>query len=46
VSRFTIDELTRCLNDAGFEVTHRRHRRPDGALEGLGLFFARTRLPQ
>ena len=30
----------RCLRDAGFGVTCRRHRRPDGALEGLGLFFA------
>lgn len=46
VERFTIDELTRCLTDAGFDVTHSRHRRPDGAIEGLGLFFARKRLPQ
>ena len=40
VTSFTIDELVRCLRDAGFCVTYRRHRRPDGALEGLGLFFA------
>ncbi len=40
VSRFTIDELARYLTEAGFHVTHRRHRRPDGALEGLGMFFA------
>lgn len=40
VARFTVDELARCLTEAGFHVTHRRHQRPDGALEGLGLFFA------
>jgi FkbM family methyltransferase len=40
VARFTIDELVRTLQDEGFHVTHCRHRRPDGALEGLGLFFA------
>src|SRR5262245_31406793 len=40
VSRFTIDELVRRLQDAEFHVTYRRHQRPDGALEGLGLFFA------
>jgi len=40
VDGFTIDELVRCLSDAGFSVTYRRHRRPDGAIEGLGLFFA------
>jgi hypothetical protein len=43
-ARFTIDVLVRCLEDAGFSVTYRRHRRPSGALEGLGLFFA-TRGP-
>jgi hypothetical protein len=42
VTRFTIDELVRFLQEAGFHVTHFRHRRPDGALEGLGLFFARA----
>jgi FkbM family methyltransferase len=42
VARFTIDELARVLQEAGFHVTHCRHRRPDGALEGLGLFFARA----
>jgi len=41
VAAFTIDEFVRCLRDAGFYVTYRRHRRPDGALEGLGLFFAK-----
>jgi FkbM family methyltransferase len=40
VEAFTIDEFIRVLRDAGFHVTYRRHRRPDGALEGLGLFFA------
>ena len=40
VSRFTIDALASWLTDAGFHVTHHRHRRPDGALEGLGMFFA------
>jgi FkbM family methyltransferase len=44
VGRFTIDELTRWLTAAGFDVTHRRHQRPDGALEGLGLFVARKRV--
>lgn len=40
VAGFTVDELERCLRREGFSVSHRRHRRPDGALEGLGLFFA------
>ena len=40
VAEFTIEELIRWLGGAGFSVTHRRHRRPNGALEGLGLFFA------
>jgi FkbM family methyltransferase len=40
VTHFTIEELARVLTEAGFAVTHRRHRRPDGALEGLGMFFA------
>lgn len=40
VSRFTIDELARYLTEAGFHVEHRRHRRPGGAPEGLGMFFA------
>ena len=43
VASFTVDELVGCLRDAGFCVTYSRHRRPDGALEGLGFFFA-TRL--
>jgi FkbM family methyltransferase len=40
VAAFTIDEFLRVLREAGFSVTYRRHRRPDGALEGFGLFFA------
>jgi Methyltransferase FkbM domain len=40
VATFTIDELVRWLRDKGFFVRYRRHRRPGGALEGLGLFFA------
>jgi FkbM family methyltransferase len=43
-TKFTIDVLVGCLERAGFAVTHRRHMRPTGALEGLGLFFA-TRGP-
>jgi FkbM family methyltransferase len=44
VTQFTIEELARVLTETGFKVTHHRHRRPDGALEGLGMFFAeRTR---
>ena len=44
VTSFTIEELARVLTETGFTVTHHRHRRPDGALEGLGMFFAvRTR---
>jgi FkbM family methyltransferase len=41
VTRFTVEEFVRFLCDAGFSVTHSRHRRPDGALEGLGFFFAK-----
>jgi FkbM family methyltransferase len=37
----TLPLLIRCLSAAGFQVDHHRHRRPNGALEGLGLFFAR-----
>jgi FkbM family methyltransferase len=40
-ANYTIDELVRVLSEAGFAVTWRRHRRPTGALEGLGLFFAK-----
>ena len=43
-TKFTIDVLVGCLERAGFTVTYRRHIRPTGALEGLGLFFA-TRAP-
>jgi FkbM family methyltransferase len=39
VAGFTIEELARFLRDAGFGVTYSRHVRPDGATEGLGLFF-------
>jgi len=38
--KFTIDALVKHLDDAGFTVSYRRHKRPTGALEGLGLFFA------
>jgi FkbM family methyltransferase len=44
VEKFTIDVLVWHLEGAGFTVSHRRHQRPGGALEGLGLFFA-TREP-
>jgi hypothetical protein len=40
VEKFTIDMLVDTLSDAGFAVTWRRHTRPTGAIEGLGLFFA------
>jgi FkbM family methyltransferase len=40
VNGFVLDELVRWLTEAGFHVTHRRHTRPDGNPEGLGLFFA------
>jgi FkbM family methyltransferase len=40
VEKYTIDVLVDYLRDAGFTVTYRRHRRPTGSLEGLGLFFA------
>jgi FkbM family methyltransferase len=38
--KFTIDVMVDHLADAGFTVTWRRHKRPNGAIEGLGLFFA------
>lgn len=37
---FTIDTLVKRLEDTGFSVKYRRHKRPTGAPEGLGLFFA------
>jgi len=37
---YTVDVLERFLRDAGFIVTHVRHRRSEGVHEGLGLFFA------
>jgi FkbM family methyltransferase len=40
VAGFTIEELVRFLRHAGFGVTYDRHVRPDGAVEGLGFFFA------
>jgi FkbM family methyltransferase len=41
VAGFTIHEFLHCMRGAGFVVNYRRHRRPDGALEGLGMFFAK-----
>lgn len=40
VEKFTIDVLVDHLKGAGFTVTYRREKRPTGALEGRGLFFA------
>jgi FkbM family methyltransferase len=40
VEKFTIEVLVNHLSEAGFSVTWNRHKRPTGALEGLGLFFA------
>jgi FkbM family methyltransferase len=37
---FTIDLLLDYLSQAGFSVTYKRHSRPTGEPEGLGLFFA------
>jgi FkbM family methyltransferase len=39
--KLTVDVLIRYLRDAGFTVVHHRHTRPTGAVEGLGLFFAK-----
>jgi FkbM family methyltransferase len=39
----TVDLLISCLTEAGFDVNHQRHRRSNGAPEGLGLFFAKRR---
>jgi FkbM family methyltransferase len=41
VEKFTIDVLVDFLEGAGFTVTWRRHTRPTGAIEGLGLLFAK-----
>jgi FkbM family methyltransferase len=41
VTGFRIEELARVLTEAGFDVTHFRHRRPGGVMEGLGMFFAK-----
>ena len=46
IVHFTIDELVRFLEAEGFDVSYRRHVRPDGAVEGLGLFFASRRAAQ
>jgi FkbM family methyltransferase len=43
VEGFTVDLLVEFLETAGFTVTWRRHVRPGGAAEGLGLFFATRR---
>jgi FkbM family methyltransferase len=40
-TNFTAETLVSYLSAAGFVVTYQRHVRPTGALEGLGLFFAR-----
>lgn len=40
IAKFTIEVLVDVLEHAGFTVTWRRHVRPGGAIEGLGLFFA------
>ena len=47
-TKFTIDLLVSYLSSVGFTVTYRRHCRPTGDLEGLGLFFAKrgTRVPE
>ena len=42
-SSFTIERLVDHLEEAGFAVQYERHRRPTGAIEGLGLFFASRR---
>ena len=39
--RYLVDDLVTLLRDAGFEVTCQRNRRPDGKMDGMGLFFAR-----
>ena len=39
-AKYTIDVLVKYLTKAGFTITYRRHQRPTGAVEGLGLFFA------
>ena len=46
VAGFTIEELARFLRDAGFGVAYSRHVRPNGAVEGLGLFFATREGPR
>jgi FkbM family methyltransferase len=40
-ANFTVELLMRFLKEAGFTGDYRRHQRPGGALEGLGLFFAK-----
>ena len=39
-AKFTVDVLVTHLESAGFTVAYRRHRRPNGEPEGLGMFFA------
>lgn len=46
LAKFTIKRLVNHLSKAGFSVTYSRHRRPTGALEGLGLFFATREVEQ
>ena len=47
-TKFTVDLLVSYLSSLGFTVTYRRHSRPSGDLEGLGLFFAKRliRVPE
>jgi FkbM family methyltransferase len=40
-ANFTVEAMVSYLSSAGFVVTYDRHTRPTGAVEGLGLFFAR-----
>jgi FkbM family methyltransferase len=42
----TVEILMRFLHQAGFAAAYHRHKRPDGALEGLGLFFAHRSRPE
>lgn len=43
---FTVETLMAFLSEAGFAASYRRHKRPSGAVEGLGLFFARRSKPE
>jgi hypothetical protein len=41
IERFTIDELVRVLNRAGFDVTYTRAKNPDQTESNIGSFIAR-----